>query len=479
MASVPHHDEAETLLNVNDKDGNVSSVTAQTSEFLKDEEISPQEYCEVVDIKLEVGIYEQESNCVGDSVPIEKTGEVLAVCANSSDSSSKLIDECINLPASDGICEKADSNWVWKKRNFRNSVGSQNASVKIASKILRNALQKRRRQTTPEFRRVPSSGSLLLGSSSLDGCSGDGIRTRLKNHEQGNLTCPMCDKTFKWSSDFRKHMETFQEHSALTCKDCGKVLSCRRQLLAHEKLHLGHRLHGCPTCGKVYRYRSGLVMHSYVHTGHFPYLCDLCGAGFKNLFAMGQHKKRRHSTYRPFVCQECGKGFIRNVLLLRHMMLHSGEKLNICPKCGMSFSFSGNLNRHLRSHDGIKPHSCKICGRGFNRIDHLQNHLMTHSRRKTVAGMFACAECGKAFKRLWLLSRHELVHSDNNLYSCNTCRKRFTGATRLKQHMVIHEEKQFACPVCKRTFSYERFLTAHMRKIHDETAISIKTDSLH
>lgn len=352
------------------------------------------------------------------------------------------------------------------------SASWRNASVRIASKILRNTLHKRKRKKRVAHREVERSRVLQPVAQCgevLTESSGSGIRERLKRYEKANVVCPICSKRFKWQSDLRKHIEAYQAHSALTCKVCGKVLTCKRQLRAHEKLHAGLRLHSCATCGKVYRHRSGLVMHSYEHTGQLPYLCDLCGAGFKNFFSMGQHKKRRHSTFRPFVCQQCGKGFIRNVLLRRHLKVHSGEKHNICPQCGMAFGYSGNLSRHLRSHVGDKPHSCGVCGRGFSRIDHLQSHALTHTKAKSVPGEHTCPECQKVFRSPWLLKRHATIHSAESSFTCSICSKRFTGSTRLKQHMVTHEEKQHRCEICAKTFSFERFLMIHMKKCHQET----------
>lgn len=434
--------------------------------------------CAENDIKIEMGVYEPVANG-DDSVRKEsRTGKDVVAGQNSSMPVSQmvsyvLVSSNVSLAPGPSIAPTNGlGTWVSDLGDAKTSTSWRNASVRIASKILKNSLQKRQRKARAAHQDVESSG-VLKPVAKLDELlpesSGSGIRERLRRYDKAKVVCPICSKRFKWQSDLRKHMEEYQAHSALTCKVCGKVLTCKRQLRVHEKLHIGLRRHVCATCGKVYRHRSGLVMHSYEHTGQLPYLCDLCGAGFKNFFSMGQHKKRRHSTYRPFVCQQCGKGFIRNVLLRRHLKVHSGEKLNICPQCGMAFGYSGNLSRHLRSHVGDKPHSCGVCGRGFSRIDHLQSHALTHTKAKTVPGEYTCTECQKVFRSPWLLKRHTTIHSAESSFTCSICSKRFTGSTRLKQHMVTHEEKQHRCEICAKTFSFERFLMIHLKKCHQET----------
>lgn len=443
--------------------GSVSCLDAEEL-VLKQESIRPEDDgC--TDIKLEMGVYEPSSpNCEYLEFFEKEDSEVFKT-----ESAGFLV-------SSHGICKnlKSGDDGEVKVKTGQILTARRNASLRISSRILNNTIRKRKVRSKTAVRVCKSSDLPESDSVSRHGYvlplerSGHNINETSKECYEENIVCHICDKRFKLQTDLKKHIKQYQTHSALTCNECGKVLPSKRQLQVHEKLHAGQRLYVCPTCGKAYRYRSGLVIHSYEHSGQLPYLCDICGAGFKDFFSMGQHKKRRHSTFRPFVCQQCGKGFIRNVLLLRHMKSHSGEKQHICPKCGMTFGYSANLTRHLRSHVGDKPHSCNVCGKAFNRIDHLQGHAQIHKGERN----HTCSECQKVFKSAILLRRHAIIHSEENLHVCTVCGKRFTAPIRLKQHMVMHQEKQHRCPLCDRMFSFERFLLGHMKKCHQETAAS-------
>lgn len=425
-----------------------------------------------IDVKLEMNIFEVPPNCEDSSDDKDRTTllkeDVISSMAKSI---------CVTVPAVvaasftttsmpfadlSGVSENELLSTVAQKKAASDKHSS---SVRMVTKIRSHTLQKKRKVKVGN-RRIHTTEA-MQSSLLLDVATNRGIVGRPKC-KKGSILCHLCGKRFRWHWDLRKHMDIYQGHLALTCRECGKVLTCKRELQTHEKLHAGHPVHACPTCGKVYRCRSGLVMHLCEHTGQMPYLCDVCGAGFKNFFSMGWHKKRLHSTVRPFICEECGKGFIHKVLLRRHLQVHSSEKLHVCHKCGMKFSYQRNLSRHLASHVGNKPHCCGVCGKSFSRIDNMQSHALIHKGERS----HSCSECQKVFRSAILLKRHSTIHSDENVHTCNVCSKRFTAPIRLKQHMVMHQEKQYKCPLCIRTFSFERFLLGHLKKCHQDAALT-------
>lgn len=78
-------------------------------------------------------------------------------------------------------------------------------------------------------------------------------------------------------------------------------------------------------------------------------------------------------------CEVCNKNFKEKSKLIRHMLVHTGEKPHRCVVCGKAFSVDYNLRTHMRIHTGEKPFKCEVetCGKTFAQSGNLKTHILS------------------------------------------------------------------------------------------------------
>ncbi|XP_068626132.1 zinc finger protein 11-like [Battus philenor] len=134
-----------------------------------------------------------------------------------------------------------------------------------------------------------------------------------------------------------------------------------------------------------------------------------------------------------------------------------------CALCGDSFPNYHNLDGHMNAH--YSSYICYECGDTFLAASRLNKHVEVHN-----SGQYPCKACNKVFKLKKYMKKHyDLVHSHEQKIKCLYCPEKFFGAFQRHQHvMEMHKErvKISACEICGKTFDWQPYYTAHMRRIH-------------
>ena len=95
------------------------------------------------------------------------------------------------------------------------------------------------------------------------------------------------------------------------------------------------------------------------------------------------------------------------------------------------------LEKHMRVHTNERLFECSTCFKKFTSSAHLKRHMLVHS----VVFSFECSICGKKCSQASNLKKHMLVHTGELPYECLICYKKFTQSAHLKTHAYSHRRK--------------------------------------
>lgn len=168
-------------------------------------------------------------------------------------------------------------------------------------------------------------------------------------------------------------------------------------------------------------------------------------------------------------CSLCKRQFATKSSLARHNRIHTGN-LQQCEICYKKLTC--NLQQHMATHTEEKVFECNQCDKRFSTLQYLQRHLKrtsVHSKNE-IEKKIECEICHKKFADMDALMKHREIHFAEKPYECNYCHKTFITIMQLNRHEKIHfGEKVHKCQICDK-----RFLASSNLWQHELTHITVK-----
>ena len=273
----------------------------------------------------------------------------------------------------------------------------------------------------------------------------------MKKHNNNlYFPCPFCQREFNNKGTFKKHILKFhaEQDPELTittfkslnivkhiCKQCTKAFRQMGNLRRHTAyIHNEEKPYMCSKCQKSFKRSDDIKRHDRTHTSEKPWHCKQCLNTFKSLCDLKRHT-RKHLRGKPYICETCNKAFATSKGLLKHGPTHISK---ICQHC-MKVVDKQNFLRHLKIHSTDKLLDCRKCSKSFKRGDDLKRHEKSHGEETSLM----CVQCQKICQTLSALKNHKRSHI---IKSCTVCEKKFKNYSSFKKHFISHESKSNTVP---------------------------------
>jgi len=184
---------------------------------------------------------------------------------------------------------------------------------------------------------------------------------------KNTFNCISCTSSFSTEEELQDHLQNYKHDGPYLCEICGQgfasVVFHRKHVQTTDACRLGktyeyqrqRKRFQCTYCNISYCRNDTLVKHLLIHTGERPFKCDQneCNLGFRSKEQLEYHSRiHRH----PYKCIHCEKTFPDEGLLNRH--LNAVHEISHNSNFGENLSLGPPLH-FLFSKDGTRPGTCR------------------------------------------------------------------------------------------------------------------------
>ena len=337
--------------------------------------------------------------------------------------------------------------------------------------------------------------------SEVEGGTVDSKRKERKKSSLADLTCTVCAKEYRWSYRLIEHMRVHTREKPYKCETCCASFSLKSNLVRHQKVQhtTGTAKHACAICAKVFK-ETYLKRHmERVHKDVPAVARGETAPSVLDVRKMVSKKKGSgKSPLADHTCAVCAKEFRYPSDLILHVRVHTREKPYKCETCCAAFSLKSNLVRHrkVRHTTGTAKQSCAICAKVFKETDYLKQHMKrVHKDVPTVETALSVLDVRKMVSKMKGSGNSQIL-ADR---TCTVCGRECAKPAKLIEHMRVHtvvktrspgishhtksqpadkshsqtlhspeirltrvlRSPEFACRICKETFTSRDHLVAH------------------
>lgn len=186
----------------------------------------------------------------------------------------------------------------------------------------------------------------------------------ISNFYSDTYACPVCREEFRLSQALKEHLKSHTAAAAtgplpLCCfqEGCGYTAPDRKAFVKHLKESHGARAvecrhHSCPLL-----FASAEAMEAH-RKSHYAFHCPHCDFACSNKHAFRKHKKQGHAGSEELRCTFCPFATFNPVAYQDHVgKMHAHEKIHQCPECAFATAHKRVLIRHMLLHTG-EPTFC-------------------------------------------------------------------------------------------------------------------------
>lgn len=225
----------------------------------------------------------------------------------------------------------------------------------------------------------------------------------------------------------------------------------------------------CLTCGLKSNMKSNLKSHISVHIKIKNIFCPICMKGFSSVHYVQKHIKSIHKqtvsaddirksqkTLKQIVKPKNSNrtGHIDEISKLKLNLLSSNYwrtegKIYHCPLCIQWFTIPKYVQKHIRL----------VHGQHFPLDDILAAQMQPELKPEPTKSVEMVTQ-----QQLKSLQREQSEENNKRekSYECFSCHTLFVSEKALIYHMPLHEGIQYACPLCDKYFSVQKYVRDHM-----------------